>query len=167
MLATSPKQQGKNVYCPPYRVPEMRTTNGVLFLRLFALHNSTLCFTVKQQVLSNTHAQRARAHTSWIVLDRGQFGSRAQALCGIEEPRLCGRDEAHDHYAVFLKAFVVVLVVSKTRRHAPSFGTHSLEELMERNCHEGLKLSRSCVVEIVAPCGRSSRPGRVCRNASV
>src|SRR6266702_8944662 len=75
--------------------------------------NSTLRFTVKQ-ALATSHTRdgeprgQESTHTSWVVLDRGQLGPRTEALCGIEEPRLCGRDETHDQRAVFC-AFVVVV----------------------------------------------------------
>jgi hypothetical protein len=43
-----------------------------------------------------------RTRTSWIILDCRQFGTRPNALRGVEEAGLRGRDEADDERAVFI-----------------------------------------------------------------
>ena len=45
---------------------------------------------------------RENTHTSRIILDGGQLGTRPNALRGIEKAGLCGRDEADDKRAVWV-----------------------------------------------------------------
>ena len=41
--------------------------------------------------------------TSWIILDKGQFGTCPNTLGGVEEASLCGRDEADDERAGWVR----------------------------------------------------------------